>query len=144
MDVDDGRLGDIGDRMAGLHRVLSPVEILQPGQLLVIRPLLPGRATDRGVGVVAEGMALAMRRLRREPLREQALLGESPARRCLLATVAERHARILEGGYQPLDPSVVHRVDVRAREIAISAAAAATPAFNACPKENCSGGIETI
>src|SRR5450759_4214680 len=84
--------------------------------MLVIRSLLPDRATDRSVCVVAEGMALTTSGLCREPLREQALLGESAAWRSLLPAIRKGEELIGERCDQLLDPAVVDRIHMRTRK----------------------------
>jgi UDP-N-acetylglucosamine 2-epimerase (non-hydrolysing) len=61
-------------------------------------------------------MALTRSGLRRKPLRQEPLLGESAPWRRPLPPVGKRDALVLERRNQTLDPGVVHWIDVRASE----------------------------
>src|SRR4029079_16639836 len=76
MNVDDLGIGDVGKPAAAGLDGLGPGEVLEAGQALVVGLLLPDRAANGAVGVVAEVGRLRTDRAARKPAREDLALGE--------------------------------------------------------------------
>ena len=70
MNVDDLGFRDVGNVMPLFFRPLSPGQVFQPGQSLVVGILLPQTLSDGGVGIVAERRCLPQITGFRLPLKE--------------------------------------------------------------------------
>ena len=78
---------------ASSMRAVRELEVLEPSELLVVAELLPDDAAYRGVGVVAERVALVPHRLLGEPLEHHPRLGVLRPVVADLAAVGDHDAR---------------------------------------------------
>ncbi len=114
VDVGDAGLGGVDELPPGGEGPLGPVEVLQPGERLVVGERPPRLGAHGAVGVVAERRLLVVVADVGEPRAQQLELGEVAAAVAGLAAVDEPDLGSLERRHHQVEPLLVERVHVGA------------------------------